>query len=153
MLNLANSIFQPIKRHKPVPFGIMELTRNHFYKGDLCHVLYTTKLFRWESLSWLRSEIFSKHHVGKLLAKCNGLKEKGISPISLLRYKLSNIFVGRSMYMQQRTGTFKEGFSKNTFQSFWPYRWLRRGLGSSAIRKISKSNYQGLNIRCTSIKK
>ena len=42
----------------------------------------------------------SKHHVGKLLARCNGLKEKGVSPISLLRYKLSNIFVGRSMYMQ-----------------------------------------------------
>ena len=47
---------------------------------------------------------FSKHHVGKLLAKCNGMKEKGISPVSLLRYKLSNIFVGRSMYMQRRTG-------------------------------------------------
>ncbi len=46
---------------------------------------------------------FSRHHVGKLLAKCNGMKEKGVSPVSLLRYKLSNIFVGRSMYMQQRT--------------------------------------------------
>lgn len=34
---------------------------------------------------------FSKHHVGKLLAKCNGMKEKGVSPVSLLRYKLSNI--------------------------------------------------------------
>lgn len=60
----------------------------------------------------------SIHHVGKLLARCNGLKEKGVSPISLLRYKLSNIFVGRSMYMQQRTGSFKEGFSKNTFYRF-----------------------------------
>ena len=47
---------------------------------------------------------FSKHHVGKLLAKCNGMKEKGVSPVSPLRYKLSNIFVGRSMYMQRRTG-------------------------------------------------
>ena len=44
---------------------------------------------------------FSKHHVGGLLARCNGMKEKGVSPVSLLRYKLSNIFVGRSMYMQQ----------------------------------------------------
>ena len=26
----------------------MELTRNHLYKGDLCHVQYTTKLFRWK---------------------------------------------------------------------------------------------------------
>ena len=55
---------------------------------------------------------FSKHHVGKLLARCNGMKEKGVSPVSLFRYKLSNIFVGRSMYMQQQTGSFKEAFSK-----------------------------------------
>jgi len=71
---------------------------------------------------------FSKHHVGKLLAKCNGMKEKGISPVSLLRYKLSNIFVGRSMYMQQRTGSFKEDFSKNTFYRFLnsaKTNWLR----------------------------
>lgn len=61
---------------------------------------------------------FSNHHVGRLLSKCNGMKEKGVSPVSLLRYKLSNIFVGRSMYMQQRTGSFKEAFSKNTFYRF-----------------------------------
>ena len=70
----------------------------------------------------------SRHHVGKLPARCNGLKEKGVSPISLLRYKLSNIFVGRSMYMQQRTGSFKEGFSKNTFYRFLnstKTNWLR----------------------------
>ena len=71
---------------------------------------------------------FSKHHVGKLLAKCNGMKEKGVSPVSLLRYKLSNIFVGRSMYMQRRTGSFKEDFSKNTFYRFLnsaKTNWLR----------------------------
>ena len=71
---------------------------------------------------------FSKHHVGKLLAKCNGMKENGISPVSLLRYKLSNIFVGRSMYMQRRTGSFKEAFSKNTFYRFLnsaKTNWLR----------------------------
>ena len=51
-------------------------------------------------------EIFFQIHVGRLLARCNGMKEKGVSPVSLLRYKLSNIFVGRSMYMQQRTGSF-----------------------------------------------
>ena len=27
---------------------------------------------------------FSKHHIGKLLAKCNGTKEKGVPAISLL---------------------------------------------------------------------
>ena len=61
---------------------------------------------------------FSRYRVGSLLKKCNGTKEKGVPAISLLRYKLGNIFVGRSMYMQLRTGTFKEGFSKNTFYRF-----------------------------------
>ena len=61
---------------------------------------------------------FSKHHVGQLLAKCNGMKEKGVSPVSLLRYKLSNIFIGRSMYMQQRTGSFKEQFSHDGISSY-----------------------------------
>lgn len=56
------------------------------------------------------------------------MKEKGVSPVSLLRYKLSNIFIGRSMYMQQRTGSFKEQFSKNTFYRFLnstKTNWLR----------------------------
>ena len=80
---------------------------------------------------------FSRHHVGRLLAKCNGMKEKGVSPVSLLRYKLSNIFVGRSMYMQQRTGSFKEDFSKNTFYRFLNVLllfWLR--ISSIMISKI-----------------
>ena len=59
-------------------------------------------------------KFFAKHHVGKLLKQCNGTKEKGVPSISLLKYKLGNIFIGRSMYMQQRTGSFKEDFSKNT---------------------------------------
>ena len=73
-------------------------------------------------------KFFSKHHVGKVLKQCNGTKEKGISSISLLRYKLGNIFVGRSMYMQQRTGSFKGEFSKNTFYRFLnstKTNWLR----------------------------
>lgn len=71
---------------------------------------------------------FSFHKVGSLLKKCNGAKEKGVPAISLLRYKLSNVFVGRSMYMQQRTGSFKEDFSKNTFYRFLnstKTNWLR----------------------------
>lgn len=71
---------------------------------------------------------FSNHHVGMILKKCNGTKEKGVPSISLLRYKLGNIFVGRSMYMQQRTGSFKEDFSKNTFYHFLnstKTNWLR----------------------------
>lgn len=61
---------------------------------------------------------FSAHKVGALLKRCNASKEKGIPAISILKYKLGNVFVGRSMYMQQRTGSFREGFSKNTFYRF-----------------------------------
>lgn len=71
---------------------------------------------------------FSSYKVGGLLKQCNGTKEKGVPAISLLRYKLSNVFTGRSMYMQQRTGSFKEGFSKNTFYRFLnssKTNWLR----------------------------
>lgn len=89
------------------------IPQNHFDENDLIDCV---------------QRFFSKHHVGKLLARCNGMKEKGVSPVSLLRYKLSNIFVGRSMYMQQRTGSFKEDFSKNTFYRFLnsvKTNWLR----------------------------
>ena len=34
---------------------------------------------------------FFKTPYGKLLAKCNGTKEKGVPAISLLRYKLGNV--------------------------------------------------------------
>ena len=53
---------------------------------------------------------FSKHNIGNLLRKCGGSKEKGVPAISLFKYKLGNIFTGRSMYMQQQTGSFKESF-------------------------------------------
>jgi len=43
VLNLENSIFQPIKRHKLSLFGIMELTRNLIPREDLCHVHYITE--------------------------------------------------------------------------------------------------------------
>ena len=84
--------------------------------------------FNEEALVDCVQKFFLKHHVGKLLARCNGMKEKGVSPVSLLRYKLSNIFIGRSMYMQQRTGSFTEQFSKNTFYRFLnsvKTNWLR----------------------------
>ena len=39
-------------------------------------------------------KFFSKHKIGALLKKCNGTKEKGVSAVSILKYKLCNIFVG-----------------------------------------------------------
>ena len=78
------------------------IPQNHFDENDLIDCV---------------QRFFSKHHVGKLLARCNGMKEKGVSPVSLLRYKLSNIFVGRSMYMQQRTALLRKIFQEH-FLSF-----------------------------------
>ena len=63
---------------------------------------------------------FSSHHVGDLLKKCNGTKEKGVSAVSILRYRLGNVFADRSMYMQMRTGSFKEDCSKNAVYRFLP---------------------------------
>ena len=96
----------------------MELTRNHCTKEIYAMSSITQNHFDENNLIDCVRRFFSRHHVGRLIARCNGMKEKGVSPVSLLRYKLSNIFVGRSMYMQQRTGSFKEDFSKNTFYRF-----------------------------------
>ena len=72
--------------------------------------------------------LFSTHKVGKFFQKCNDSKEKGVPAMAILKYKLSNIFIGRSMYMQQKTGSFKEDCSKNTFYRFLnsvKTNWLR----------------------------
>lgn len=50
--------------------------------------------------------------------KCNAQKEKGVPVTQIFKYKLCNVFSDRSMYMQQKTGSFKESFSKNTFYRF-----------------------------------
>lgn len=88
---------------------------------------------------------FSSHKIGNLLKKCNGTKEKGVPAVSLLRYKLSNVFVDRSMYMQQRTGSFKEDFSKNTFYRFLnsaKTNWLR--FTSALASEIANKEIKGL---------
>lgn len=58
--------------------------------------------------------------IGSLLKKCNCKKEKGIPFMKLFTYILCNVFRDRSMYMQKKTGSFREDFSKNTY-----YRFLR----------------------------
>jgi hypothetical protein len=58
--------------------------------------------------------------VGSLLKKCGCKKEKGIAFMKLFTYILCNVFRDRSMYMQRKTGSFKEDFSKNAY-----YRFLR----------------------------
>lgn len=74
------------------------------------------------------SSFFSTFKIGNLLRKCNAQKEKGVPALDIFRYKLCNVFAGRSMYMQQKTGSFKEKFSKNTFYRFMnnaKTNWLR----------------------------
>ena len=74
------------------------------------------------------STFFSTFGIGNLLHKCNAQKEKGVPVIDIFKYKLCNVFADRSMYMQQKTGSFKESFSKNTFYRFLnspKTNWLR----------------------------
>ena len=74
------------------------------------------------------SSFFCTFGIGNLLRKCNAQKEKGVPVIDIFKYKLCNVFADRSMYMQQKTGSFKEAFSKNTFYRFLnspKTNWLR----------------------------
>jgi hypothetical protein len=74
------------------------------------------------------SSFFSTFGIGNLLHKCNAQKEKGVPVINIFKYKLCNVFADRSMYMQQKTGSYKESFSKNTFYRFLnspKTNWLR----------------------------
>lgn len=74
------------------------------------------------------SSFFSLLRVGKLLRKCNAQKEKGIPVLQIFKYKLCNVFADRSIYMQQKTGSYRETFSKNTFYRFLNNQktnWLR----------------------------
>ena len=70
------------------------------------------------------SSFFHTFGIGNLLRKCNAQKEKGVPVLDIFKYKLCNVFTGRSMYMQQKTGSFRESFSKNTF-----YRFLNKSGG------------------------
>ena len=74
------------------------------------------------------SSFFCTFGIGNLLRKCNAQKEKGIPILDIFKYKLCNVFSDRSMYMQQKTGSFRESFSKNTFYRFLnspKTNWLR----------------------------
>ena len=86
------------------------------------------------------SLFFSNFKIGNLLRKCNAQKEKGVPVLDIFKYKLCNAFSDRSMYMQQKTGSFKESFSKNTFYRFLnspKTNWLRfTSLLSKAVADV-----------------
>ena len=74
------------------------------------------------------SSFFCRFQIGTLLRRCNAQKEKGVPILNIFKYKLCNVFADRSMYMQQKTGSFRESFSKNTFYRFLNdprINWLR----------------------------
>ena len=74
------------------------------------------------------SSFFTRFGVGKLLRRCNAQKEKGVPILQIFKYELCNVFSDRSMYMQHKTGSYKETFSKNTFYRFLNGKrtnWLR----------------------------
>lgn len=73
-------------------------------------------------------KFLSMFHVGKLLRKTGAGKEKGVPVMKIFRYALGNVFNSRSMYMQMRTESYREDFSKNTYYRFLnsaKTNWLR----------------------------
>ena len=64
------------------------------------------------------TNFIAEFHIGRLLFKCNAGKEKGISVMSIFRYLFCLLFSDRSMYMQRKTGGFKENFSANIINDF-----------------------------------
>ena len=60
------------------------------------------------------TKFMQRFHLGKLLFKCNAGKEKGIPVMDVFRFLFCMMFSDRSFYMQMKTGTFGERFSKNT---------------------------------------
>ena len=70
------------------------------------------------SVSDFATKFMKRFHLGKLLFKCNAGKEKGIPVMDIFRFLFCMMFSDRSFYMQMKTGTFGEGFSKNTIYRF-----------------------------------
>ena len=70
------------------------------------------------SVSDFATKFMKRFHIGKLLFKCNAGKEKGIPVMDVFRFLFCMMFSDRSFYMQMKTGTFGEGFSKNTIYRF-----------------------------------
>ena len=67
-------------------------------------------------------------HVAQLLRICSITKLKGVPTMELFTYILGNAFRNGSFYMQNRVGSFRENFAKNTYYRFFQNvhaNWLR----------------------------
>lgn len=63
-------------------------------------------------------KFFKDYKVMELLRRSGLRKSKGIPLWQILSYIFSNVFRDRSLYMQQKSGKFNAGFSKNTYYRF-----------------------------------
>lgn len=74
------------------------------------------------------TKFMKEFQIGKILFQCNAGKLKGVSVVEVFRYLFCLIFSDRSMYMQQKTGSYDAGFCKNTVYRFLnspKTNWLR----------------------------
>ncbi len=95
------------------------------------------------------SSFFRTFGIGNLLRKCNAQKEKGFQVMDIFKYKLCNVFSDRSMYMQQKTGSFREAFSKNTFYRFLnspKTNWMR--FTTLLSNKEQRIGLETVNMKC-----
>lgn len=103
----------------------MDSTKKQLHLGGLAPCLLAGNK---QEISNSISRFIHAFKVGSLLKKCNCKKEKGIPFMKLFTYILCNVFRDRSMYMQKKTGSFREDFSRNTY-----YRFLRSARSNSFI--------------------
>lgn len=105
----------------------MELTKNLIPK-EIYAMSIISQNDQERELSNAISSFISVFHIGNLLRKCNAGKEKGVPVMDIFLYKLCNVFKKSSMYMQMKTDSFHESFSKNTYYRFLnsvKTNWLR----------------------------
>ena len=95
----------------------MELTKKPIPK-EIYAMSIISQNTNESELSNAISSFFSIYHIGNLLRKCNASKEKGVPVIDIFKYKLCNVFKKASMYMQIKTESYRESFSKNTYYRF-----------------------------------
>ena len=81
-----------------------------------------------KNISMSIAQFFAAYEIISLLSKCGGLKLKGVPVRELFAYTVTNAFRMGSFYMQQKAGTIREKFSKNTYYRFLAsprINWLR----------------------------
>ena len=63
-------------------------------------------------------KFFKDYKIMGLLRRCGLGRSKGVPLWQIFSYIFSNVFQDRSLYMQQKSGKFNAGLSKNTYYRF-----------------------------------